>query len=85
MEEITFNSITKFIHLKPCRYIITRKDTDYKKEKEVNKLTFYKDYKSKMIWFSGYGLGIENNKYFKINEKHFKIETEKTEINFYLI
>ena len=84
MEELSFNGISKFIHLKPCRYVVTRKDIIYKKEREVNKLTFYKDYKSKMIWLNGYGLGMENNKYFKIDENHFKIETEKTEVNFYL-
>lgn len=85
MEELSFNAIKKEIHLKKCVYNAKRKDREYFKEWKTDKLTFYKDYKSKMIWFNSYGIGIENNKFFKVDNTHFQIQTDKTEINIYLI
>jgi hypothetical protein len=77
MKEITFNEIKQNIHLKKVRYIATRADKpEYKKEKEVNKLTFYKDYKAKMIWLTGYGIALETAKFFEVEPaKKYIIKT----------
>ena len=84
MREISFSEMKKNIHLKKCVLSVRRKDKDYFKSWNRDKLTFYKDYKSKMIWFGCYGIGFEN-KYYKIDENNFLIETEKTEVRIELL
>jgi len=82
MKEISFNGIKNKIHLKPCVLDIKRKDKEYKKQYEHKKLTFYKDYKSKMLWFNNYGIGLDNLNFKEIIEnKVYLIETDKTIIN----
>lgn len=78
MKELSFNGIKKEIHLKPFVIEVKRKDNDYYKIFNGDKLTFYKDYKSKMIWFNSYGIGWENTRYYKKNEGIYLIETNKT-------
>ena len=60
-KELSFNGIKQKIHLKPCILEVKSKDKkDYHKKWNLNKLTFYKDYKSKMLWFNTYGIGLNN-------------------------
>ena len=82
MKEISFNGIKNKIHLKPCVVDIKRKDKEYKKQYEYKKLTFYKDYKSKMLWFNTYGICLENLDFTEIRENElYQVETDKTIIN----
>ena len=82
MKELSFNGIKTKIHLKPCVVDIKRKDKEYKKQYEYEKLTFYKDYKSKMLWFNTYGIGLDNLNFKEIIEnKVYLIETDKSIIN----
>lgn len=82
-KDLTFNAIKQKIHLKPCLMVVKRKDKDdYKKEWDLKKLTFYKDYKRKMIWFNTYGIDFENVNFTEIREDYlYQIETDKTIIN----
>ena len=82
MKQLSFNGIKTKIHLKPCVVDIKRKDKEYKKQFEYEKLTFYKDYKSKMLWFNNYGIGLDNLNFKEIiKNKFYLIETDKSIIN----
>ena len=85
MKELSFNQIKNKIHLKKVEYSIIKKVSKEIKTKQYDKLTFYKDYKSKMLWLSGYGLGLENLKFYEIEEnKIYLIETDKSMVKIYL-
>jgi|TARA_R100001530_G_scaffold2717_1_gene4414 hypothetical protein len=82
MKELSFNGIKNKIHLKKCILNVKRKDSDYHKMWNLDKLTFYKDYKYKMLWFNTYGIGLDNLNFKEIEEdKKYLIETDKSIIN----
>ena len=80
---LSFNGIKEKIHLKPCFMEVKRKDKqDYHKTWDIKRLTFYKDYKSKMLWFNTYGIGLDNLTFTEIRENEvYQIETDKTIVN----
>ena len=81
-KELSFNAIKQKIHLKPCILDVRRKDKDYRKNWKLNKLTFYKDYKHKMLWFNTYGVGLDNLYFAEIRKDElYQIETDKSIIN----
>lgn len=86
MKALSFNKIKKEIHLKPFKMEVKFKGKDIFKRFKGDKLTFYKDYKSKMIWFNSFGIGIENVVFNEVEEgKEYFIESENCYTTIYLV
>jgi len=80
MEQISFSAFKKATHHKPVVFVATKANGEIRTF-ENKKFYINKDYKSKMYWMPGYGLG-DDNIFYKIDDNSFKSNSELSETEF---